>query len=69
MMGRVEGEEYGSVSALWNVGFDAGAGLGPLVFGALFAISGFTIASVATAALVFATISVVLLDSKHAPDP
>ncbi|ABG05939.1 major facilitator superfamily MFS_1 [Rubrobacter xylanophilus DSM 9941] len=53
---RVPRSEYGMISTLWNVGFDAGAGASPLVFGLIAAGAGYPFAFAATAALIFASL-------------
>ncbi|WP_228282456.1 MFS transporter [Rubrobacter tropicus] len=67
LVGRVEREEYGMVSTLWNVGFDAGAGLGPLLLGALVSGAGFAPTAAASAVLIFASVGLIIPSGKHKP--
>ena len=71
LVARVEREEYGMVSTLWNVGFDAGAGLGPLLLGALVSGAGFGPTAAASAVLIFASVGLIFPDgaqkSAHPP--
>ncbi|CAG6396422.1 MFS transporter [Streptomyces cocklensis] len=50
MYARVSAAGYGTVSALWNVGYDAGMGAGAVGFGALAALTGYPAAFALTAA-------------------
>lgn len=50
MYARVAPAGYGTVSALWNVGYDAGMGAGAVGFGALAALTGYPAAFALTAA-------------------
>lgn len=47
----VPGRKVGTASAVWNVGFDAGTGIGSILVGALAARSGFPVAMLAVAAV------------------
>lgn len=69
LLERVSRREYGTVSALWNVGFDAGAGLGPLLLGPAVAIAGFAPTSVAAAGLMLAALLLVRLDGAGTTNP
>lgn len=62
MMERVSETEYGLGSTLWNAAFDAGTGVGALVFGFVISAFGFTVAFVLCAALVATALILVLLD-------
>lgn len=62
MMQRVSESEYGLGSTLWNAAFDAGTGVGALVFGFVISAVGFTTAFVLCAVLVAAALILVLLD-------
>lgn len=62
MMERVSETEYGLGSTLWNAAFDAGTGVGALVFGFVISAVGFTSAFVLCAALVAAALILVSLD-------
>jgi predicted MFS family arabinose efflux permease len=50
MLERVAPAEYGTVSAVWNVAYDSGWGLGAAGFGVLAGATGYPMAFVATAA-------------------
>ena len=52
----VQRREYGTASAMWNVGFDAGTGLGAVVVGALAAGTSFSVAFAFTAAVLLASL-------------
>jgi predicted MFS family arabinose efflux permease len=52
MYNRVDRSRYGQVSALWNLAYDGGWGLGALVFGLIVSGTGFPIAFALTAAVV-----------------
>lgn len=70
MFERAGPQGYGSASALWNVAFDAGTGLGAVVFGFVVHYAGFGVAFPLTGALVLATLILVRLDrisDKKAP--
>ena len=41
-LSRVASHDYGRASAIWNVGFDAGTGLGAVVFGFVATSGGFS---------------------------
>ncbi len=62
-MERVTEDERGLGSALWNVSFDAGTGVGALLFGFLIGESNFSIAFYLSSALLAASIVLVALDS------
>ncbi len=62
MMGRVSESEYGLGSTLWNVAFDAGTGLGALLFGFVIAAVGFSWAFLLSAGLVVSALILVRLD-------
>ena len=51
MYGAVPASQYGTVSALWNLGYDAGWGLGAAGFGFLIPLTGYPPAFALTAAL------------------
>lgn len=69
MMKRVSKSEYGLGSTLWNAAFDAGTGLGALLFGFVISAVGFSWAFFACAALVASALSLVLLDRSAVEDP
>ncbi|NIK56559.1 MFS transporter [Kribbella shirazensis] len=52
MYNRVDRSRYGQVSALWNLAYDGGWGLGALAFGAIVAGTGYSTAFALTAAVV-----------------
>jgi len=52
MLNRVAPSGYGTVSAIWNLAFDAGIGAGAFGFGVLAAQSGYPAAFAVTALLV-----------------
>ncbi|MFI6977353.1 hypothetical protein ACIBSV_02060 [Embleya sp. NPDC050154] len=54
MFERVAPHEFGRVSALWNLAFDAGMGIGAVGFGALIGGAGYPAGFPGTAALVLA---------------
>jgi predicted MFS family arabinose efflux permease len=61
-MERVTDDERGLGSALWNVSFDAGTGVGALLFGFLIGESGFSIAFYLSSVLLAASLVLVILD-------
>ena len=64
MFNRASTSGYGTVSALWNLAYDAGLGVGAAGFGLLAAQTGYPIAFALTAALVLAAVSPALHDRK-----
>lgn len=71
MFRDVEGAGYDTASAVWNIGYDAGMGLGAAGFGLLGAHIGFPAGFVLTAALIPLTL-VLLRRGSHdavAPSP
>jgi predicted MFS family arabinose efflux permease len=56
MFSRVSASGFGTVSALWNLAYDAGLGVGAAEFGAVAAQTGYPIAFALTAALMFAAL-------------
>jgi predicted MFS family arabinose efflux permease len=65
MMERVSETEYGLGSTLWNAAFDAGTGVGALVFGFVISAVGFSAAFLLCAVLVASALVLVLLDYAH----
>lgn len=63
-MERVSEKEYGLGSTMWNVAFDAGTGLGALMFGFVISATGFAAAFYLCAALLLATLIIVPLDLR-----
>ncbi|CAM5264761.1 MFS transporter [Streptomyces tanashiensis] len=57
MYARVSATGYGTVSALWNVAFDAGMGVGAVGFGLLAARTGYPSAFALTAALMLTALA------------
>lgn len=55
MYDRVETDRYPTISALWNIGYDAGYALGALWFGPLAASAGYPTAFAVTATIVITT--------------
>jgi predicted MFS family arabinose efflux permease len=66
-MGRVSENEYGLGSTLWNVAFDAGTGLGALLFGFVIAAFGYSWAFYLCAGLVASALVLVRLDRRPTP--
>lgn len=58
---------YGTVSALWNIGYDGGMGVGGVAFGLAVAHTGYPAAFAATAALIFLCVPLAL--RRRAPGP
>jgi predicted MFS family arabinose efflux permease len=52
MYDRVPKNRYGQVSALWNLAYDGGWGAGAIIFGAVVAGTGYSLAFGLTAAVV-----------------
>lgn len=57
--------EYGTASAVWNVGFDAGMGLGSVLVGAFAAGYSFSFALLVAAAISLATLPLALIRSRR----
>lgn len=57
--------EYGSASAVWNVGFDAGMGLGSVLVGAIAAGYSFPLALLVAAAISLATLPLALVRIRN----
>ena len=62
MFDRVSPSGYDAVSAVWNVGYDAGLGLGAVVFGVVSTHTGYPIAFALLAALMIAMLALAWLD-------
>jgi predicted MFS family arabinose efflux permease len=56
MLNRVAPSGYGTVSAIWNLAYDAGVGVGALGFGVVAARTGYPAAFAVTAVLVLAAL-------------
>ncbi|MEU8227174.1 hypothetical protein [Kribbella sp. NPDC048915] len=67
MYSRVDRSRYGQVSALWNLAYDAGWGLGALIFGGIVGSTGYPIAFALTAAVVALTVVPALKASIGVP--
>jgi MFS family permease len=59
-LSAVRREEYGTASAVWNIGFDAGTGLGSVLVGMLAAGLSFPVALLVAAGLSLATLPLAL---------
>ena len=57
MYSRVPESGYGTVSALWNIAYDGGMGLGAVGFGAVAAHTGYPAAFTLTAAAMLAAVT------------
>ncbi|MCR3744464.1 hypothetical protein BS35_007048 [Actinomadura glauciflava] len=53
MFERAPASGYGTVSALWNIGYDGGMGVGGAAFGLAAAATGYPAAFALTAAVIF----------------
>jgi predicted MFS family arabinose efflux permease len=69
VMERVPERERGLGSTVWNVSFDAGTGVGALLFGLVISATGFETAFYLSAALVAASVVFVYLDRDEPPGP
>jgi len=63
-LGAVPRHEYGTASAVWNIGFDGGTGLGSVLVGALAAGLSFPTALLVTAGMSLATLPLAVLRSR-----
>ncbi len=59
--------EYGPASAVWNVGFDAGMGIGSVLVGSIAAGYSFPVALMVAAAISLATLPLAIVRAKKAP--
>ncbi|WP_435241702.1 MFS transporter [Streptomyces cucumeris] len=66
MYARVPATGYGTVSALWNVAYDAGMGVGAVAFGWVVAGTGYPWAFVLTAVVMLGALGPVLADRRTA---
>jgi MFS family permease len=62
-------EEYGAASAVWNVGFDAGMGVGAVLVGAIATGFSFPVALVVAAAISLATLPLAITRSRNLHRP
>jgi MFS family permease len=69
MYARVPASGYGTVSALWNLAYDGGMGVGALGFGLLAAPAGPAAAFAATGVLMLAALTPALRDRRAAASP
>jgi MFS family permease len=67
MMERVNPVAYGRTSALWNLAYDAGFGLGAVGFGLVAGPVGYAVGFAVTAAVLLAALGPALLDRKDNP--
>ncbi|MFD3839107.1 MFS transporter [Streptomyces sp. NPDC058642] len=65
MYARVSASSYGTVSALWNLAYDGGMGVGAAGFGVLAGLTGYPWAFAATAALMLIALVPALRDLRH----
>ncbi|HEX6351792.1 MFS transporter [Actinophytocola sp.] len=65
MMERVDSTDYGRTSALWNLAFDAGFGLGAVGFGLVVGPVGYAVGFALTAAVLVAVLAPAVLDRKE----
>ena len=68
MFERVRPAEYGQVSALWNLAFDAGVGLGAFGFGAVVGLTGYPGGFLLAAAVVAGTLWLAVSDRRASAD-
>src|SRR5450755_3760354 len=66
MFDRVSPSGYDAVSAVWNVGYDAGLGIGAVTFGILSSRTGYPAAFALLAAFMFAMLAPALYDRSKA---
>lgn len=64
-LSSVRREQYDTASAVWNIGFDIGAGTGSILVGSLAASFSFPIALLATAAISLATLPLALVRGRR----
>ena len=66
---RVPESGYGTVSALWNLAYDAGMGLGAAGFGAVTALTGYPASFALTGVLMLAALAPALRDRRATAAP
>jgi predicted MFS family arabinose efflux permease len=66
MFGRVPKSGYDAASAIWNLAYDAGNGIGAIAFGVLAVATGYPIAFAVTAAIIMGALLPAWLDRKDA---
>ncbi|RFU38946.1 MFS transporter, partial [Actinomadura logoneensis] len=64
MLGRVAPAEFGRVSALWNIAYDAGIGVGAVGFGAVVSVASYSGGFAVTAALLALTLVPIWVDRR-----
>jgi len=69
MFDRVSSSGYDAVSAVWNVGYDAGLGLGAVMFGLVSSRTGYPIAFALLGAFMLAMLGPALYDRGRATSP
>jgi len=69
MYNRVPKSRYGQVSALWNLAYDGGWGIGAIVFGAIVAGTGYSVAFGLTAVVVALALIPALKSPRPTPTP
>ena len=69
MFDRVSSSGYDAVSAVWNVGYDAGLGLGAVLFGLVSSRTGYPIAFALLGAFMLAMLGPALYDRGRATSP
>jgi predicted MFS family arabinose efflux permease len=69
MLNRVEPSGYGAVSAIWNLAYDLGLGVGAFGFGLVAARTGYPPAFAVTAALVLVAVVPVAIPTRPGPTP
>lgn len=68
MLKHVAISEFGRVSALWNVAYDAGMGIGAVGFGLLVGPAGYPLGFALTAGVIFLALGTALRDAHLDPD-
>ncbi|MYS87513.1 MFS transporter [Streptomyces sp. SID5474] len=68
MFERVPASDFGRVSALWNLAFDAGMGIGAVGFGVLIGAAGYPVGFLGTAVLVLCGLILVAVDRRGPSD-
>jgi predicted MFS family arabinose efflux permease len=68
MFDRVSPSGYDAVSAVWNVGYDAGLGIGAVAFGILSSRTGYPAAFALLAAFMFAMLAPAQYDRRYTID-
>jgi len=69
MFDRVSSSGYDAVSAVWNVGYDAGLGLGAVMFGLVSSRTGYPIAFALLGAFMLAMLGPALYDRGRTTSP